>query len=335
MPHRSIPTQTLPVYPAHQFQVTVGANMGDGLSYLEDLIADDVYMLTNDAHRQRLSLDTGDDETFRVSEQSETGYPGNVLHLDCTLTLMSPDGQTQDALVIVETDTTRNIAGIFLLPLAELSHKTEYTLVGMDRDTAREKFAQVGLVSFTRGTRITMSSGAQKPIEDLQIGDRVLTRDDGPQEILWKGQTTIRAVGEFAPILIERGALNNANDLLVSPDHRLFVYQRSDDIGAGQAELLIKARHLVNGDSVRVQEGGFVDYFQILFDRHHIIYAEGIAAESMFLDPRTKPALPPDLLAKITAEDLGVDRVDHGVDVAKALLDRPDAIEILRRASSR
>jgi len=213
---------------------------------------------------------------------------------------------------------------------------TEYTLVGCDRDSARRKFAQVACVSFTRGTHLTVASGAQVRIEDLKVGDRVLTRDAGAQQIRWIGSSTVRAVGDFAPILIKAGTLNNANDLLVSPDHRLFVYQRTDHMGVGRSELLVKARHLVNSETVLVQNGGFVDYFQILFDRHHIIYAEGIAAESMLIDSRTRSALPADLLNKLQNLLPGHGRRDsHGIDVQKALLERPDAIDILRRASMR
>ena len=83
-----------------------------------------------------------------------------------------------------------------------------------------------------------------------------------------------------------------------------------------------------------MQDGGFVEYFQLLFDRHHIIYAEGIAAESMLVDPRTRPALPAELLEKLAAilpQHGGRDL--KGLDVQKALLDRPDAIDLLRRAS--
>ena len=97
-------------------------------------------------------------------------------------------------------------------------------------------------------------------------------------------------------------------------------------MGAGQSELMVKARHLVNGKTVRVQEGGFVDYFQLLFDQHHIIYAEGIAAESMFVDPRTRAALPDDIRP--------AEPVDHGVDLNKSMLQKPGAIDRLRRASS-
>ena len=164
----------------------------------------------------------------------------------------------------------------------------------------------------------------------------MLTRDAGVQEIRWIGHSTVRCIGDFTPIRIRAGVLNNENDLLVSPDHRLFVYQRTDHIGVGRSELLVKARHLVNGDTVTFQEGGFVDYFQILFDRHHIIYAEAIAAKSMLIDARTRSALPPELVTKLqkVLPDHGK-RSDHGLDVQKALLDRPDAIDILRRASQR
>jgi hypothetical protein len=241
-----------------------------------------------------------------------------------------------DALLLVEVDEAGAVADIYLLPLTALSTKVEYRLVGIDTQNARQKFAQVACVSFTRGTHITMSSGEQRLIEDLRIGDRILTRDDGIQAIRWISQTTVRAVGEFAPIRIHAGTLNNEHDLIVSPDHRLFIYQRSDKVGAGRSELLVKARHLVNGSTVTLMEGGFVDYFQLLFDSHQIIYAEGIAAETMLIDPRTKPVLPEELSQALGEVIPGHSDLPHaGLDVNEALLNRPDAAELLRKASSR
>lgn len=329
------PIQSIPVYRADAFTVINGANFGDEISPMDDLMLADIYGLDLDANLRRLSLETHTDGSFHIAGDTELGRPDGQIHLDCTLNLMSPDGLTTEALVLVEVDETGHIADVYLLPLAPLFPKTDYSLVGMDRDSARQKFAQVACVSFTRGTHITLGSGAQVRIEDLKIGDKVLTRDDGVQQIRWIGQSTVRATGDFAPIVIKAGTLNNEHDLTVSPDHRLFVYQRTDQIGAGSAELLVKARHLVNDDTVTVMDGGFVDYFQILFDRHHIIYAEGIAAESMLVDPRTKPALPDDLLEKLSPLLKHTDREGHGLDVAKALLDRPDAIALLKRASTR
>ena len=330
------PVHNIPVYLAEDFPVSWGANLGDPLSHADELELDDIYTLAGDAARHRLAIAAQGDGSFEVAAGSEVGREAAPLHLDCTISLMSPDGQTTDALVLVELDPEGHVAQTYLLPLAPLVPGAPLTLVGTDRDSARRKFAQIACVSFTRGTHITLASGEQRRIEELRVGDRVLTRDDGVQQVRRIGQNTVRASGAFAPIVIRAGILNNAHDLVVSPDHRLFVYQRTDRIGAGRAELLVKARHLVNGTSVYVQEGGFVDYFQILFDRHHIIYAEGIAAESMFVDTRTRPALPEDLVQRlkdILPEHSG--RFEHGVDVQKALLDRPDAIDLLRLASSR
>jgi len=177
-----------------------------------------------------------------------------------------------------------------------------------------------------------MATGAQKPVETLQPGDMVLTRDDGPQPLRWIGQTTLRAIGDFAPVRIRAGALNNEGDLLVSPDHRLFVYQRDDAVGAGRREVLVRARHLVNGDSVRIETGGHVDYVQLLFDRHQIIFAEGIAAETLLLDPRTRSALPEELLPDTASHDTPA---HLQFEIGRALLDHPNAADLLRRASLR
>lgn len=201
---------------------------------------------------------------------------------------MGDDSTTYEVLVLVEVEDGA-LEATYLLPLANLIAEANYRLVGVDRDAATTLFAEVACVSFTRGTHITMASGKQCAIEDLKVGDKVLTRDDGAQAVRGIGQTTLRAVGEFAPIVISKGALHNENDLLVSPDHRLFVYQRQDKLGTGRSEVLVKVRHLVNDTTVYRRDGGFVGYFQLLFDDHQIIYAEGIAAESLLIDPRAWP----------------------------------------------
>ncbi|MEP3786587.1 Hint domain-containing protein [Ascidiaceihabitans sp.] len=334
--NRPGPARSVPVFRAQALSVIDGANMGDAVSFAAELMLDDTYELSGATAPVQLSLQAGTGAQFTVSQGSETGAPGSAVHLDSALTFMSPDGQTTDVLVLVEVDGAGDINDIYILPLAMLSPKTTYSLVGIDTKNAAQKFAHVACVSFTRGTHITMASGEQRLIEDLKLGDKVLTRDDGPQAVRWIGQSTVRAVGEFAPICIRAGTLNNDNHLIVSPDHRLFIYQRSDELGAGRSELLVKARHLVNGDSVTVQDGGFVDYFQLLFDSHQIIYAEGIAAESMLIDTRTKPVLPTELSEAMGDVIPGHSDLPHaGLDVQEGLLNRPDIAEVLRKASSR
>lgn len=321
----------LPVYAAQDVRVVEGANLGDAIAPADELLLDDVFALSRGAQREHLSVERLPGDRFRIAPQSDLGQPGAILHLDCALTLMSPDGLTTESLVLVETDLEGHIADIYLLPFAELVARTPYALVGIETQVDHAQIAQLACARFTRGTRITLASGEQRVVEDLRAGDRILTRDDGVQELRWIGSATVRAIGEFAPICIREGTLNNTADLIVSPDHRLFIYQRKDRLGAGRAELLVKARHLVNGHSVVVQDGGFVDYFQLLFDAHQIIYAEGIAAESTQIDTRSEPALPADMAAhlKLAPDEKDLD----GLDVQEALLDRPDAAELLRRAS--
>jgi hypothetical protein len=324
--------QTVAVFHASQFVVTEGVAEGDSLSFADELVMDDVYQLDSGAKRGPLSLNIHDDDAqrFVIAKGTGLGQVGNRVVLDCCITMMAPDSTTYEVLVLVEVEGDE-VAGIFLLPLATLLPKTNYRLVGLDRHTATTRFAEVACVSFTRGTHITLASGRQVQIEDLQIGDKVLTRDDGPQAIRWIGLTTLRAVGDFAPVVIRKGTLHNAHDLVVSPDHRLFIYQRQDRLGAGRHEVLVKVRHLINGDSVYQQDGGSVDYFQLLFDDHQIIYAEGIAAESLLVGPRAGAALPAGAGGGRASAHAHRNHMDY--EVKSALLSQPDAVALLRRAS--
>lgn len=323
--------QTITVFRGEDFVVTEGVAEGDALSFADELVLDDTYQMRRSALRGRLTLGMEDDgSSFRIGTSSEFGHTGNRVVLDCCITVMAPDSTTFDALVFVEVEMG-GVEDIFVLPLAVFQPDTPYRLVGVDREVATTRLAEVACVSFTRGTNITMASGRQMPIEDLRAGDRVLTRDDGPQEIRWIGQTTLRATGSFAPVVIKQGALHNENDLIVSPDHRLFVYQREDKLGAGRSEVLVKVRHLINGTSVYQQGGGYVDYFQLLFDEHQIIYAEGIAAESLLIDPRTRAAVPP----RVHSRGAGHSHRPHlDYEVDEDLLASPDAVDLLRNASS-
>lgn len=325
------PAHSLPVYRAGAFVVSEGTNLGDALSTADDLLLDDVYALARDAQPERLAVQSTRETHFRVAADSALGTADAALHVDCALTLMSPDGQTTDAIVLVEVETNRSLAAVYLVPLAALASGVRYTLVGIDRDGARDKLAQMTLARFARGTHITLATGAQRRIEDLVVGDRILTRNDGAQPVRWIGMSTVRAVGNFAPIRIRAGTLNNCNDLILSAHHRLFVHQRQDRLGVGRADLMVRVRHLVNGDSVVVEQGGFVDYFELLFDTHQIIYAEGIAAESTLADPRSLPAQS-NPWHKRFRQTAGTNLSD--LDVAETVLDRPDAADLLRRAST-
>ncbi len=332
MPSTIQPIQSVLVYMADDFIVADGVAFGEPLTFADEMVLDDVYELAANARPLALALDSlGATGKFRIATGSQVGMRGSDIYLDCCITLMAVDGTTMEAIVLVEV-VSGGVEAVYMLPLAQIDANTAYRLVGINRQIATTRFAEVASVSFTRGTHITMASGAQVPIEDIRVGDRVLTRDDGPQVVRWVGETTLRAVGDFAPVVIRKGALHNANDLVLSPDHRLFVYQRQDRLGAGRHEVLVKVRHLINYDTVYQRDGGFVDYFQLLFDQHQIIYAEGIAAESLLIDPRTRAALPDHLDDAMRGGHSHRHHLDY--EVRESLLSTGDAVALLRRASS-
>lgn len=327
--------QTLPVYRSADFKVTRGANLGDGLADSAELELDDTYALSPAVRKLPLSIAaTSDARRFRIAAGSEIGTVGADLWLDCSAIFMCPDGVTVEALILVETDDGF-VSQVYMLPLADLEPRKEYSLVRVDRENASARLAEVACVSFTRGTRITMSNGAQKKIEDLAVGDMVLTRDNGPQVVRWIGAQTVRATGAFAPIVIRKGTLNNIDDLTLSPNHRLFIYQRRDTMRTGKAELLVPAKLLLNGDTVVQTDGGFVDYYQLLFDRHEIIYAEGIAAESLFVDTRIRPALPPEMQKRLVQDLPGQpDASLRAMELKEGMVEPRTAADMLRQSTS-
>ncbi|APX90639.1 hypothetical protein BV394_13690 [Brevirhabdus pacifica] len=327
--------QSCQVYRAADFAVTLGANMGHPACAFDELNPGDIYRLVPGAAPLTLvHAGPGADEASiegagqTIAPGSEVGAPGDALLLSGRMTLMGDNGALLEVLLLTCGGES------YVRPLSALGHSMEYTLIDADQRGENLDLAEVACVSFTRGTRITMRNGAQRPVEELAVGDEVLTRDHGPRPVRWIGAQTVRAHSHFAPIVITKGALNNAEDLILSPDHRLFIYQRRDEIGLGQTEVLIKAKYLVNDETIYQREGGFVDYFHLLFDEHEIIFAEGIAAESLMVNRHTLAALPDEMAGDLRQNHSDrAARQRRGLDASGTNFVGVDAAEALRRAS--
>ena len=315
------------VLPAEALSVETGALMGDPIGAVDEVVAGDVFALDAHAPETELVIARAGPHTV-VGAGSSLGRPGEAVVPLARHQLMGERGVGVEVLVI-ELGAAR-----FVLPLGALSPRDEYTL--LSSTPAEGELASVASVSFTRGTDVTMATGLQRPVEILEVGERVLTRDHGPQPIRWIGRQTVRAEGANAPVVIAEGAMGNARALILSPDHRLFVYQRHDALEAGGRELLVRARHLVNGESVWRAEGGHVDYFHLLFDAHEIIYVEGIPAESLLVSEDVMAGLDDDLAAQVKGRMKGRRQTPRrGLEPAASDLAGRDAAALLRRASTR
>lgn len=136
------------------------------------------------------------------------------------------------------------------------------------------------IICFTPDTGIVTPRGTRM-VQDLRPGDLVVTRDHGLQPIRWIKSRTVPAIDRFAPIRIKNGVLSGQQqDILVSPQHRMLFSGYKSELLFGESEVLVAAKHLVDGKDVVIQDGGMVTYYHILFDQHEVIYANGAASES-------------------------------------------------------
>jgi hypothetical protein len=168
-------------------------------------------------------------------------------------------------------------------------------------------FSGIEVICFARGTEIFTSEGPVA-VEDLAVGNRILTMDRGMQPLRWigrkkLGENELAAAPKLKPIRIAAGALGNGtplNDLLVSRQHRILVRSAIADRMFGVQEILVAAIKLVGHPGVEVVEDAkSVEYFHMLFDQHEIVFSNGAATESLFTGPEALKAISEDARAEI------------------------------------
>jgi Hint domain len=321
-PHAAEPPgQAIQVFPAAAIRVVIGANLGDPIGVAEDCQRGDIYRLDPAARPLRLVLSRpGADGNGgqRIAPGSGFGQPGDRLLPQSVLILLAPDGERLVIVTILHDPTGM----VFALPLSPMRPRVEFTLVDFGENAENVRLSDVICVSFAAGTMITLPGGLPKVVQSLRPGDMVLTRDNGAQPLRWVGKATLRAAGSFAPVVISAGTLGNSGELVVSPHHRIFIYQRGQRRLGLTAEIFVQAKHLVDGERVWRREGGFVDYYSLVFDRHEIVYAEGIPVESLLVTDETVRMLPAELAESLVERFPGLKQSPHfATEATRATLD--------------
>ena len=181
---------------------------------------------------------------------------------------------------------------------------------------------------YAAGTAILTPHG-EVAVETIQPGDEVMTSEAGhlvPRTVIWAGVREIDLVDHpkpdaVAPIRLHRGALADGlprRDLLLSPDHCLFL-----DGGLIPAKLLINGMTIVRDLSL-----GTVSYHHIELDRHAVLLAEGVPAES-YLDTGNRAYFGNAALATILRPELGINAHLRcwETDACAPLMVRPEAVK--------
>lgn len=131
-----------------------------------------------------------------------------------------------------------------------------------------------------RGSRIATITG-ETAIENLQKGDLVRTEDGRFFPVLSIRHERFTKAPDAAwsrnvePVLIKRSAISEntpSRDIYVSPKHGIYL-----------DGYFIQAECLVNDVTIRQKSfiGDVIDYYHVELDEHHVMYAEGLALESM------------------------------------------------------
>jgi len=249
------------------------------------------------------------------------------------------DGETEYQVLPIDTGGRKG--GILAFPGALPPSDTELTVVARaDQRPALSRRAggDAGLICFTPGTLVDTPDGP-RPIEHIRPGDFVLTRDSGPQPVRWVGSRRISgarlfATPELRPVRIRAGAFDTDRpvaDLVVSPRHRILLRGAAARLLFNEAEVLVAAADLVNDRSVLIDHSlRETTYLHLLLDRHEIIRANGIEAESFLPDEAAMAALDPSARDSLLSEVSGL---AEGEDVcggpARRCLSRPEAALLL------
>jgi len=211
----------------------------------------------------------------------------------------------------------------------------DLTIVRANQPRPRAYAPEVAsVICFTPGTRLRTPEGAVA-IENLGPGDKVLTRDDGPQEVQWTGQRRMSGARLFAmpsqrPIRIRAGALGLHRpdaDLVVSPEHRVIVKGAAARDLFAQPEVLVCASDLIGDARVTVDHSMRETwYVHLMLERHQVVWANGLEVETFHpgymglehLDGKQRETLL-DL-----RPELGTDPFTYGAP-ARRMLDRAEA----------
>ena len=263
----------LSVDPAGYTEFTIRDADNDGIVYDEDF----------DGGPSRYYLDA-------VIGPTKTLYPQEIALYSNSSIVMN--GQTITDIDMEVTLFTDGTYGVRILdwdiPAGHYSDVTAVTLGtwnGVEYSGISIAAVDEMFVCHVAGTLID-TLGGQKPIEQLKAGDLVRTLDHGYQPIRWIGRNTVVGVGAAAPVRIAAGTLENRFDCFVSPNHRVLVRGSVPELLFGEEEVLVTAKHLIDGTTITQTPRPLVEYVHFALDQHQVIFANGMPSETLLPGPQ-------------------------------------------------
>lgn len=137
--------------------------------------------------------------------------------------------------------------------------------------TAVTPIQQTGLCA---GTTV-MTLNGEMPVEHLSAGDRVITRDSGIAILKDMSKSSVK----MSAIRIKAGSLGHTRpdrDMIVAPGARIHIRDWRAEALFGTPTAMVAAHKLVDGEYLAAQPVQDADLYELVFDRPHIVYADGM-----------------------------------------------------------
>ncbi|WP_439122815.1 Hint domain-containing protein [Marivita sp.] len=319
-------TMTMQVIPDQVNSIRIGiADVGDNQYDSNLLIAADSVQTDLVAQSDALTTVANKTKTLDVlaNDVNNSGGTMTITHIN-GVAVVAGDSVTLTTGQVV----TLNADGTFSVTTDSDLETVNFTYE-VESSTGETDVGFVTLATvpcFVAGTLINTELGKRR-VEDLRPGDLICTLDRGLQPLRWIGQRSVAAVGAFAPVRVAAGTFGDHTTLMLSPQHRILVRDPLADLVFGTPEVLIAAKHLINGRTVETVEGGSVTYVHLLFDQHEIVMSNGLATESFLPGPMTMDAFEDDVVDEIASlfPDLDLETGEGYGTAARQILKKHEA----------
>ena len=298
-------TLTIPVNDGYLNTIRIGIADASDSSY------DSSVLIAGDSIQTRViadddSMDIFADQTkvldVLANDTMPSGATLTITHINGNAVSIDPNTGLPNSVTLSTGETvTLNPDGTLSITADSDLGDTLFTYTMSDGTNSDTGYVTLSTIPcFVSGTLILTKDG-ERPVDELAIGDLVVTHDDGLQPVRWIGTRTIPATENFAPIDIAENALGQHRRLMVSPQHRVLIRDSLAALLFGEEEVLIAAKDLVNDRSIRRRAGGMVTYVHVMFDRHQVVFSEGLATESFLPGPQTKDCFEEAVMEEICA----------------------------------
>lgn len=239
----------------------------------------------DDASMDWFGADTGTPQTVEVNGNPAATFGGGTISISFTDSGATPHTEVFNAIFV-------SGFGWVIVPQPGSNFDGGSTVTGLPNggtvDTAGFNYDDV--FCFVAGSLIDTIDG-KRPVEDIEIGDEVLTRNSGVQTVKWVGKRNIsssilRQKPNLRPVLFKQSSIAKNvpdRDMHVSPQHRMHLSGANVKLLFWENEVLAPAKSMINDHSILADHGhSDVTYVHIMFDKHEIVRVDGCWSESFY-----------------------------------------------------